>query len=217
MVYRTEPEDEKPEGKNPKGKKPEGEGPYTKLIAFGTIVGVILTYLILAYTVHFWPYSSSNPQATSSPSTTAPSRTAASQATPPVSQPAQINPTVTQSANEVPADYQGTWQGYIVDGEVSDQISMSIGQGADGAQVGEYSNETLGCQATVYLEGGEGPIYLRLVTTSNALNECVPFAYARASLTSGELNLALEDTSEASPDEPASNVMPLAGTLERSS
>jgi hypothetical protein len=166
------------------GGKPEGEGPYTKLIALGTVLLVILAYLAVAYSAHWPPFGSSHSASLSS---------------------------------GVPADYQGTWQGNIVDGNTSNQVSMSLGQGADGTQVGEFSNETLACQGAVYLEGGEGPIYLRMVTTSNTLNECVPFFYARASLTSGELNVALQDTSEVSPDEPASHVIPLAGTLERSS
>lgn len=95
-------------------------------------------------------------------------------------------------------------------------VSMTLGQGADGAQVGSFVNETLDCEATVYLEGGPGPVYLRLITTTNALNECVSLAYARATLTSSGLDFIFEDSSVVSPSEPESNVVPASGTLGQS-
>lgn len=51
----------------------EREGPHTRLIAYGTIVLVGLTYLILAATVHWAPFSPNpGPTPTSSPPTAAP-------------------------------------------------------------------------------------------------------------------------------------------------
>lgn len=37
-----------------------GEGPYTKFIAVGTVVLVLLTYLLTAGALHWWPFKSSN-------------------------------------------------------------------------------------------------------------------------------------------------------------
>jgi hypothetical protein len=47
--------------------KPASEGRFTKIIAFGTIALVVLGYLGVAATIHWWPFSSSPPP-TSTPS-----------------------------------------------------------------------------------------------------------------------------------------------------
>jgi len=132
------------ERKEPADKRPEREGPYTKLIALGTVLGLILTYLLLAYTVHWPPDNSPNPGPTSSRPTT-----------PTGTGPQGITP-VPQPATGVPAAYQGTWRGNIVYGTTSDQVGMTLGGGAVGAQVGMFTNYTLGCRRSVYLEGGGG-------------------------------------------------------------
>ena len=49
------------ERKASEGKNPEREGPYTRLIAYGTLLLAVIGYLTLAYTVHWWPFSSPNP------------------------------------------------------------------------------------------------------------------------------------------------------------
>jgi hypothetical protein len=203
VAYRTEPKD----------KKPEGEGPYTKLIAFGTILGVALTYLILAYTVHLPPDGSSNPRPISNPTPTR------SSVTPPQVTPthSQVTPTSSQAANGVPADYQGTWQGDIDYGNGIAQVSMTLGQGADGTQVGEFTLYGRDCQRSVYLEGGQGPISLRLDLTSGSLSECAPFVYASVTSTSSGLYVVMQDTSEVSASEPASAAETGAGTLTLSS
>lgn len=190
---------------NRTGKKKEGrEGPYTKLVALATLVLVVLAYLTVASQVHWVPFGH-----TPSPGPTSPSTSTSSS---PLSIGEQIA-TTTSSPAGLPAGYQGTWQGDLVYGAENIAVSMTLGQGADGAQVGSFVNETLDCEATVYLEGGQGPVYLRLITTTNALNECVSLAYARATLTSSGLDFIFEDSSEVSPSEPESNVAPASGTL----
>jgi hypothetical protein len=170
-------------------KEPEREGPYTKLIAFLTVVLVVLTYFGLAYAIHWPPFKSPNPGPSPSP-----------------------------SATGVPADYQGTWQGNYTAANTAYRISMTLGPGADGTQVGEFTNFNLGCQSAVYLEGGKGPIFLRLVLTSNNnLNQCAS-SYARATLTSsGDLDLAVGPRSYFSPTEPPYNVIPGTAVLTQTS
>ncbi len=134
---------------------------------------------------------------------------------PATTSPATTSPAPTPAETGIPAAYQGTWEGGIVYQDVYDEVSMSLNQGPVGTQVGQFMNDTLDCQASVYLEGGNGPIYLRLILTSSPENVCVPFMYAQATLTSSGLNFALEDTSQVSPSEPMSNGMQLSGTLGR--
>jgi hypothetical protein len=205
-----EPEGKKPEREAQERKKPEREGPYTKLVALGTILLVVFGYVGLAYTVHWPPYSAPSPGPTNSPPTIGP--TVAD---------SQVAATSTQPPTGVPADYQGTWQGNIVQsaavGTATIQVSMTLGHGADDTPVGDFTDNTLDCQAVVYLEGGDGPIFLRLVVTSNTLGECAPFAYARVTLTSSGLYFVFEQTSEVSPTEPVSNIASGAGTLASSS
>jgi len=43
------------------GRDRESEGPHAKITAYATILLVVLTYLILAYGVHWWPFRPSNP------------------------------------------------------------------------------------------------------------------------------------------------------------
>jgi len=186
------------EKKESAGEKPGREGPYTKLIAVGTVLLVVIGYITLAYTVHLWPDSSPNPAPTSSPST-------------------EQTGTGSQPVIGVPADYQGTWQGNIVYGTTSDRVSMTIGHGTVGTQVGEFTNYALGCQRLVYLEGGTGPIYLRLVATSNSASQCASFVYARVTKTSTGLDIVMEDTSEVVPTDPVSNAETGAGSMAASS
>jgi hypothetical protein len=208
-----EPQGRKPERGEPEGRKPEREGPYTKLVALGTILLVVIGYVGLAYTVHWSPYSTSNPGSTSSPPAIGPTVTG-SQST--------ATGTGTQSATGIPVVYQGTWQGNIVQvntaaGTNTGQVSITLGQGADGSQVGEFTSNTPPCQASVYLEGGDGPIFLRLITTSNPTGECAQLSYVRVTLTSSGLYFVFEQSSEVSPNEPVANVAPGDGTLVRSS
>ena len=193
----------------PTGRKAEPEGPYTKLIALGTILLVVLGYVAISYPAHWVPFSPS-PAPTIAASRPRPIITS------PAPAPATTPPAPTPAETGIPAAYRGTWEGGIVYQGVSDEISMSLNQGPVGTQVGQFMNDTLDCQASVYLEGGNGPIYLRLILTSNPENVCVPFVYAQAILTSSGLNFALEDTSQVSPSEPMSNGMLLSGTLGRS-
>jgi hypothetical protein len=95
---------------------------------------------------------------------------------------------------------------------------MALGAGSAGAEVGTLVNSTLGCSASVYFEGGTGPVYLRLVTTDNVQGECVPFAYAETSLTSsGGLSFTFEQSSAVNPNEPVSNVDAGSGVLSSGS
>lgn len=115
----------------------------------------------------------------------------------------------------LPAAYQGSWQGGINDPGVGTvTVSMSLGAGSAGAEVGTFVNRTLECSASVYFEGGAGPVYLRLVTTNNILRECVPFAYAETSVTSsGGLSFTFEQSSAVNPNEPVSTVAAGSGVL----
>src|ERR1700676_2801054 len=47
-------------GKESHVKPDSGEGPYTKLIAVGTVVLVLLTYVLAASAVHWWPFENAN-------------------------------------------------------------------------------------------------------------------------------------------------------------
>jgi hypothetical protein len=119
----------------------------------------------------------------------------------------------------LPAAYQGNWQGTINQpGSGTVTVSMALGAGSAGAEVGTLVNSTLGCSASVYFEGGTGPVYLRLVTTDNVQGECVPFAYAETSLTSsGGLSFTFEQSSAVNPNEPVSNVDAGSGVLSSGS
>ena len=190
---------------NRTGKEKESEGPYTKLVALGTLLLVLLGYLALASQVRWPPFKGS-------PSPGPANAATSSSSSPPADVGAQLGATTSSPAG-LPAGYQGAWQGDLVYGAENIAVSMTLGQGADGAQVGSFVNETLECEATIYLEGGQGPIYLRLVTTTNALGECVSLAYARVTSTSSGLDFTFEDSSEVSPSEPTSDVAPASGTL----
>ena len=123
------------------------------------------------------------------------------------------------STGTLPAAYQGSWQGGINDPGVGTlTVSMALGVGSAGAEVGTLVNDTLQCSASVYFEGGSGPVYLRLVTTSNVRGVCVPFAYAETSVTSsGGLSFTFEESSAVNPNEPVSDVAAGSGVLSRGS
>ena len=122
------------------------------------------------------------------------------------------------SSKTLPSVYQGGWQGGIdVPGFGTVTVSMTLGAGSADAQVGTFVNSTLECSANVFFEGGSGPVFLRLVTTDNTLGECVPFAYAEASVTSGGgLSFTFQESSAVHPNEPTSSVAPGSGVLSRS-
>ena len=192
------------EQKNPVGKKPEHDGLYDKITAYGTIASVVVAviglfislvvlaigYLTLAYTAHWAPFNST-PSA--SPSTSA-SNSASAQATAPSG----------QSANAVPADFQGDWQGVISGPAGSFEASMSLSPGSVGSQVGVFNNDGGKCQAEIFLTSGGGPLGLRLVTTSNPFDACVWLAFAHATLTSGGIDFSFD---------PGGDVEPGDGTL----
>jgi hypothetical protein len=72
------------------------------------------------------------------------------------------------STSTLPAAYQGSWEGGINDPGVGTlTVSMALGAGSAGAEVGTFVNGTLDGSASVYYEGGSGPVYLRLVRASN--------------------------------------------------
>jgi hypothetical protein len=125
------------------------------------------------------------------------------------------SPSSSSSTAALPAAYQGSWQGGINDPGVGTvTVTMSLGAGSAGAEVGTFVNNTLECSASVYFEGGSGPVYLRLVTTNNILGECVPFAYAETSVTSsGGLSFTFEQSSAVNPNEPVSSVAAGSGVL----
>jgi hypothetical protein len=108
----------------------------------------------------------------------------------------QGSPTVAPSAGGVPVAYQGSWQGYIVYGGTSNSVNMMLGNGANGAQVGNFMNSALGCNRQVYLEGGGGPVFLRLILAPGQTGQCVPVMYARVTLTPAGLSIVMEDNSE---------------------
>jgi hypothetical protein len=87
----------------------------------------------------------------------------------------------------VPADYQGVWEGGISGSAGPFEATVKLGQGTDGSQVGVFQNDTYGCRGAIYLESGDGPISLRIVTTSNPHDVCVRLAYAEVTLTSDGL------------------------------
>jgi TIR domain len=117
----------------------------------------------------------------------------------------------------LPTAYQGTWQGDVNSPGIGTMAaSMSLGAGSAGAEVGSFVNSTLECSGSVYFEGGTGPVYLRLITTNNPKGECVPFAYAETSVTSGGgLSFTFLQSSGVNPNEPVSNVDDGSGVLSR--
>jgi hypothetical protein len=203
------------------------EGPYTKLIALGTFLLVVLSYFAVAYPAHWIPFSSDSTSTVTAlpsvsvstfpspvPTSTSPSLAPAS--TSPSVPSTSASPTLGPAETGVPLAYQGSWEGGLTYEGEANYVNMSLNQGSVGTQVGQYVNDTLHCQASVYLEGGNGPIYLRLVLTSNPENVCVPFVYAQANITSSGLYFVLEDTSEVWPNEPTSDGFQLSGTLGKS-
>ena len=181
------------EQKVPVRKKHEHEGLYDKITAYGTIAGVLvavaalfvsiavaaIAYFTLAYSAHWPPFSSSPSASPTNASTVIHSR-----ATAPTS----------PSADGVPADYQGTWEGNISGSAGPFEATMNLRQGTDGSEVGVFQNETYGCRGAIYLESGDGPISLRIVTTSNPHDDCVLLAYAQATLTSDGLYFSFDQT-----------------------
>jgi hypothetical protein len=186
------------EQKVPVRKNSEHEGLYDKITAYGTIAGVLvavvalfasmaeaaIAYFTYAYSAH-WPPFSSPPSA----SPTNASTVIHSRATAPTS----------PSVDGVPADYQGTWEGNISGSAGPFEATMNLRQGTDGSKVGVFQNETYGCRGAIYLESGDGesgdgPISLRIVTTSNPYHDCVLLAYAQATLTSDGLYFAFDQT-----------------------
>jgi hypothetical protein len=181
------------EQKEPVRKELEHDGLYDKITAYGTIAGVLvavvalfvsiavaaIAYFTLAYTAH-WPPFSSSPSA--------------SPAGPPTVIPARTTVPASPSADGVPADYQGTWEGNISGSAGPFEATMNLNQGTDGSKVGVFQNETYGCQGAIYLESGDGPISLRIVTTSDPYDDCVSLAYAQATLTSDGLYFSFDQT-----------------------
>ena len=186
------------EQNKPAGKRREHEGLYDKITAYGTLAGLLvavvglfvsigvaaIAYFTLAYTAHWPPFSP----------TSAASSNNASNATF-----AQATIASSQSADGVPADYQGNWQGEISGPGGTFEASMNLNSGNDGSQVGVFQNDTGDCQGDIYLTSGGGPLSLRIVTTSNPFNYCVSLAFAQVTLTSGGLHFSFDQTGGVSP------------------
>jgi hypothetical protein len=119
----------------------------------------------------------------------------------------------TNSANQagqvsgVPSSYQGTWQGAIgYPGYDSFQVTLQLGPGSSGNQVGQYSNSTTGCVWTVYLVHGGTPLLVHMVVTTPGPN-CV---------SSFEANVALQSQNSVSwaiIADPNTGVVPRSGIL----
>jgi hypothetical protein len=185
------------EQKEPLRERREHEGLYDKITAYRTIAGVLvavvallvsiavaaIAYFTLAYSAHWPPFSSSSAASPTRAPTVIPSR-----ATTPAS----------PSADGVPVDYQGIWEGEISGSAGPFEATMSLDQGTDGSRVGVFQNETYGCRGAIYFEGGDGPIFLRIVTTSNPYDDCVRRAYAQATLTADGLYFSFDQTATVS-------------------
>jgi hypothetical protein len=181
------------EQKEPVRKERGHDGLYDKITAYGTIAGVLvavvalfvsiavaaIAYFTLAYTAHWPPFSSSPAAAPASAPTVIPSRASAP---------------ASPSADGVPADYQGTWVGNISGSAGPFEATMILQHGTDGSKVGVFQNETYGCRGAIYLQSGDGPISLRIVTTSDPYDDCVSLAYAQATLTSDGLYFSFDQT-----------------------
>ena len=186
------------EQKKPAGEKHEHEGLYDKITAYGTLASLLvavvglfvsvgvaaIAYFTLAYTAHWPPFNST---LTASPSNA--SNTAFAQAT----------AASAHSADAVPDDYQGSWQGEISGPGGTFGASMNLNSGTDGSQVGVFQNNTGDCQGDIYLTSGGGPLTLRIVTTSNPFGYCVSLAFAQVRLTSGGLLFSFAQTGGVSP------------------
>jgi hypothetical protein len=48
-------------------KSDSSEGPYTKIVAAGTVILVLLTYVLVAVTIHWWPFQGKDTDATAAP------------------------------------------------------------------------------------------------------------------------------------------------------
>ena len=181
------------EQKEPVRAKREHDGLYDKITAYGTIAGVLvaivalfvsiavaaIAYFTLAYSAHWPPFSSSPAAPPASAPTVIPSRATTSDL---------------PSADGVPVDYQGTWEGEISGSAGPFEATMNLGPGTDGSKVGIFQNDTYGCRGSIYLESGDGPISLRIVTTTNPDDECVWLADAQATVTSGGLYFSFDQT-----------------------
>ena len=140
-----------------------------------TIFAAAVVYFTVAHTAHWPPFGPSHSQ---SP-TVIPSRATTSTAS---------------SADGVPADYQGTWEGNISGPAGLFETTINLNQGTAGAQVGVFQNESSGCRGAIYLERGGGPISLRIVTKSNPHHDCALLAYAQATRASDGLHFSFEQT-----------------------
>ena len=195
------------EQKEPVRQQREHEGLYEKITAYGTIAGVLvaivalivsiavaaIAYFTLAYTAHWAPFSSSPAASPASAPNVIPS---------PAASPASA------SADGVPADYQGIWEGEISGSAGPFEAIMNLGQGTDGSRVGVFQNETYGCRGTIYLESGDGPISLRIVTTINPDDNCVWLAYAQATLTSDGLYFSFDQSATVPSGDGTLNAIP---------
>lgn len=109
----------------------------------------------------------------------------------------------------VPPSYQGTWQGILSYSGSSEQISLELGPGSTGAEVGQATNTTYDCQGSVYLVSSGGQLLLHYVLTSNPMDRCVSYGNATATLQGpNSLNFAFVA-------DPNTGIVPAAGTLTR--
>jgi hypothetical protein len=195
---------------DPAGSRPGGPGapaarrrrrPVLVTAAIGVAAVVVIAIVVGAAQGHTPSSAGSHPPASPTATVTASS-----------------SPTTSTATTGLPTGYAGTWQGSLTAANGSSvNLSMTLSQGSPGTQIGTLVDETYDCDAAVYLEGGSGPVYLRLITTSNALGECVSNAYAQTLLTSsGSLQFTFEQSSAVNPSEPISDVANASGQLSNS-
>jgi hypothetical protein len=146
-------------------KRMEKDHPWLIITTIFTVMIAVLSYLLLAAAQHWLPFRDS-----------ASSSAAGSSA--------------------VPASYQGTYSGDLgVPGYASLSIGLTLQSGSQGADVGELTSSTAGCQVALYLDGGSGPIDLRLVV-ANPQGACGLLSYikyAQVTLNSNDsVDLAFE-------------------------
>jgi hypothetical protein len=97
----------------------------------------------------------------------------------------------------VPASYQGTWNGVVTQANGSAfQLTLKIGSGSVGANVGSWQLPTFNCSGLLTLESGGGPLQLYQETTFNGAGECYAHFTANVTLQGSDLNYEIIGATE---------------------
>jgi hypothetical protein len=109
----------------------------------------------------------------------------------PTPTPPPSTPVTTAATNPaaVPASYEGTWNGVVTQPNgTSFQLTLKIGSGAVGADVGSWQLPTYNCSGLLTLESGGGPLQLYQETTFNGAGECYAHFTANVTLQGSDLD-----------------------------